>query len=205
MWSKLRILGKKCAALLTLLHYSVHLKCISLGRKCSTSASLLFSIVRCISRLKSTFYSRVKCSSVSSFPNFTQENEHLREEAVLSPVDDYFPDSYALGDEFDHEDYDDWEADYLEWGDGYGGYAWDAEGEDEDEEEFWPEDTVDRWDGADEPLDPVEEVVSWTRRAVDEIIAEEEDGEHGTIGQCHGGPIGENGEEERGGMGDLPW
>jgi len=168
--SKFLRFGRKCAAFAaTAATFCSNTCSNTFSQGSSTVAALYFLIVRCISRLKSTFYSRVGSSSSNTFQNFAQENEHLREGNVISPVDDDFPDSHDLGDEFDHEDYDEW------W---YG-----------DERDY--EDELNEWD--DEPLDPVEEVVSWTRRAVDEIIAEE-DGEHGTIGQCHGGDLGVNGE-----------
>jgi hypothetical protein len=117
-----------------------------------------------LSRLKTFFFSRFGSNGSNTFPNFAQEIDYSGISAALAENEsDRFPDSYDLGDEFDHEDYDEWEADYLEWGDGYGGFAWDAE----DEEG--------------EPLDPVEELRSWTRRAVDEAIEEENNGTLGDI------------------------
>lgn len=111
--SKLRVLAQKCAALLTLLHFSVHLSVQHLREKCSSSAALSFFMVRRILAEKSAIYRSSKCSSVSSFPNFVLEKELLRERIVISPVDDEIYDfddgaSIYLTEEFDHEDYNEW-------------------------------------------------------------------------------------------------
>lgn len=69
----------------------------------------------------------------------------------ISPVIHEFHNSWEFGDEYDYSDYQ--------------GFL------DEREE---PYDDWDEWDD-EEPLDVVEELRSWSQRAVDEAIEEEED------------------------------
>lgn len=154
--SKFAFLAKIYAYMPTLPTLLCNHKWKLLREKCIHRVGSSIPIVRRILGEKFTIFRSSSVGSVGTSPNFAHENEHLREGVVNSPVDDYFPDSHDLGDEFDHEDYDEW------W------YGDERDYEDELNEWDWDYDEFDS-----EPLDLVEEVVSWTRRAVDEFIAEE--------------------------------
>lgn len=152
--SKFRMLAQKCAATAaTAATFGSNTVATLFSQSSNTVAALLPPIVRRISRLKTFFFSRVSSNSSNTFPNFAQEIEKEGFGRIL--VDDREPiyhNPYE-SDEFDHEDYDEWwyEQDYPGIDD-----SWDPSGQ--------------NWSGVTN--------ASWTQRAVDEIIAEEQSGEH---------------------------
>jgi hypothetical protein len=161
--SKFRCFGRKLAATVATAAAMGSNTAASLFSQGSNTAAPL--IVRCIhyfSRLKHAFYSRVCRTGSNTFPNYSQEIEPLREEKEISPVIHEFANSYDLGDEFDHEDYDEWEADYLDWLD---------------------DNQVD-WDDGD--WDDGDECTSWHERAVDEAIEDEQEDEYPRTDRSHG-------------------
>lgn len=84
-----------------------------LSKSSNTVATLNGTLSWLVSRLKTLFNSLVSGSSGNTFPNSSQEKEHLREESDISPVEPHFPDSYELGDEYDYSDYGDWLDGYV--------------------------------------------------------------------------------------------
>lgn len=82
-----------------------------------------------------------------------------------------FPDSWMLGDEYDYSD--------------YGAFLDEREEPSDDYDDQW--DWGDEWD--EEPLDVVEELKSWSQRAVDEAIEEEKDDSYRSYFDRTGGDI----------------
>lgn len=151
--SKFRILARKCAALLLLLHCLVAAPVQLLREKVQHQCSSLTTMIRRIFSLKNRFFSLRKCSSSNTFPNFAQENDDLREGNDISPVESEWYGfapvdegaSIYLSDEYDEEDYDSWLSD-----------------------EEWL-DLID---------DEEEEIQSWITKAVNDAIAEEKPGQY---------------------------
>src|ERR1044071_5059963 len=142
--NKLRILARKCAALLLLLHFSVQHKCSSLLSTVQLKCSSFFNIVRCISLSKTPIYRSSQCSSSNTSPDFDIELE------ISVP-------SWMQGDDFDHEDFDEW---------------WENEGCEDFDGEFGDCDEVieEYWEGS-----VYNTRRSWIGRSVDEAIDEEKD------------------------------
>jgi len=122
--SKLRVLAQKCAATVATAAALGSNTAASLFPKGSnTAASLHDTLHWLVSHLKTPFYSRVCRIGSNTSPNFAQES--------------HFPDSWELGDEFDHEDYDEWYTDEMEewdqddWDYYHHGDSWQVEAVDE--------------------------------------------------------------------------
>lgn len=158
--TKFRVLARKCAALLLLLHCLVATPVHLFREKVQHQCNSPFSMIRRIFSLKSWLFSLRKCSSSNTLPNFAQENRDLREGNDISPVEPDFPDSWELGDEYDLSDYGDWlEEEGCE--------DFDGEFGDCDEEVDW-------WDAVEDG----ENRKSWCAEAVDEAIDDEQPGQY---------------------------
>lgn len=136
----------------------------TLSQGSSTVATLIGTLYSRLSRLKNAFYSLFGSSSSSTSPNFAQEHDYSGISAALAENEsDRFPDSWEGGDEFDHEDYDEW---------------WENEGCEDFDGEFGDCDEVieEYWEGSVYNIRR-----SWIGRAVDEAIEEENNGSIGDI------------------------
>lgn len=100
----------------------------------STVATLMIRRILALFPSKSAFFRSSGSSSSNTLPDFAQENRDLREGSDISPVEQDFPDSWELGDEYDEEDYEDWLSDEDWWDaveDGENRKSWCAEAVDE--------------------------------------------------------------------------